>query len=97
MPARNANVIVSPSAPTVLTDGAVASCRVSNATGYIVILQATATATAPTSSDGGIPLMPNATAAADLTLAQLFPGIGSGSMYLWAFAGNSGSVSVSHA
>lgn len=97
MPARNTDVTLSTTAPTLLTDGAVAACRVSNKTGYVVLLQATATTTAPTSRAGGVPLMPSATAAADLTLADLFPGIGAGAMYLWAYADGGGAVSVSHA
>ncbi len=97
MAPRNIDISCSATQPTLLTDGAVETCRVHNASGYHLYLQATATATPPESRQGSISLTPSATLAADLPLADLFPGIGSGAMYLWAFATIGGTLSVSHA
>lgn len=97
MAAQNTNITASSAAPTLLTDGPVAACRVSSLTGYVGYLQATADTTPPASRAGAVPLMPNGTLAADLTLAELFPGVGDGDLYLWVFVDVGGDFSVSHA
>jgi len=93
---RNANVSITPNGAAALSDGAVNVCRVQNASGYPVTLQATLANTAPTSRSGGVTLPAGATLAADLPLAALFPGIGSGALFLWGFSDLTGDVSVSH-
>lgn len=97
MAARNTNIACVTSAPTALTDGAVTAVRVSNLGDTEVWLQATATNVAPGSAAGAVPLTKRSTLAADLTLANLFPGVGSGALYLWAFADKPVALSVSHA
>lgn len=96
MAARNTDISLTTGAAVLLTDGAVAACRVQNQSGYTITLQATASATPPTSRAGGVTMSPHGTLAADMTLAQLFPGVGSGALYLWAFADLPCTVSVSH-
>lgn len=97
MAARNTDISIAPGAPVSLTDGAVTACRVQNLSGWSISLQATATSTPPASRAGGVALSPGGTLAADMTLAQLFPGVGSGALYLWAFVDIPCTVSVSHA
>jgi len=97
MAARHINITVNPGAAVALSDGAIEAARVYcyNAD---ISLQATGTNTAPTSREGSIPLKAGQTLAADLTLADLFPGVGAAAMYLWAFSGGTPvTVSVSHA
>lgn len=97
MPARHQSLTVNPGAAVALTDGAVAAVRVHNPGTAIVELQATATAAAPTSRAGAVLLRGGETLAADLTLAALFPGVGTGALFLWAFAPEPVDLSVSHA
>ncbi|MFN7224432.1 MAG: hypothetical protein ACK4MS_10475 [Paracoccaceae bacterium] len=94
---RHTSISVAPGAAVALSDGPVAAVRVHNAGVYAVVLQATATNVPPTSPNGGVTLAGGATLAADLPLEDLFPGIGSGPLYLWAMADMSASLSVSHA
>lgn len=95
---RHQNIIVNAGGATALSDGAVEAARVYcyNAD---VTLQATATNVAPTSREGAVPLAAGQLLAADMTLAELFPGVGAGALYLWAFSGSGVPtvVSVSHA
>lgn len=97
MAARNTDIALTTGAAVLLTDGAVAACRVQNQSGYTIKLQATASATPPSSRAGGVTMSPYGTLAADMTLAQLFPGVGSGTLYLWAFVDIPSTASVSHA
>ena len=97
MAARHTDITVTPGAAVALTDGAVSYCRVYNPKYSTVYLQATATNVAPTSRAGALPLSAGATLAADLALADLFPGVSASTMYLWAFAETATDLSVSHA
>lgn len=97
MAARHTTINCGADAPTLLTDGAVTVCRVHNLSSYSLYLQATETDVAPASSAGAVTLSPGATLAADIPLAELFPGVGSGALYLWALADVGGALSVSHA
>ena len=101
MAARNTDISLTTGAAVLLTDGAVSACRVQNQSGYTITLQATASATPPASRAGGVTMSPYGTLAADMTLAQIFPGVGSGALYLWAFvdipSAVPSAVSVSHA
>lgn len=98
MPARHTSITVNQNAPALLTDGAVDAVRVFNQGNVTVGLQATSTSTPPVSLEGFLALSQGQTLAADLTLAQLFPGVGSGALYLWAFTrGVTTKLSVSHA
>lgn len=94
---RHSNITIVAGVPAALSDGAVAACRVHNTGGYAFTLQATATSTPPSSYAGGVTLFSGSTLAADLTLAELFPGVGSGALYLWAMSEVPGTASVSHA
>lgn len=97
MAARNTNITADPGAAVAVSDGAILSVRVYLYNGAVV-LQATATNVAPTSQEGGLPISAGQTLAADLTLAEIFPGIGPEAMYLWCFAiGKRAVMSVSHA
>ena len=97
MAARHQPVTVNPGAAVALTDGAVAAVRVHNPGSATVELQATMTGTPPTSRAGALPLRSGQTLAADLALADLFPGVGAGPFYVWAFASGPVELSVSHA
>jgi hypothetical protein len=97
MPARHAPVNCIPGTPAAVSDGAVSTIRVNNPSGYEIWLQATATSTPPASRAGGQRLGPFSTLAADLPLADLFPGVGAGPYYIWAFADVATTLAVSHA
>ncbi|WP_420023759.1 hypothetical protein ACN9JG_06265 [Cereibacter azotoformans] len=90
---RNDDVMVLAGTPTELTNAAAAAVRVQASAD--ILLQAT-TGPAPTSWAGALRLGAGETLAADLTLAQLWPGV-AGASRLWAMADQSVSVSVSHA
>lgn len=94
---RHTNIAIDAGVPAALSTGAVATCRVHNLGGSAFILQATATSSPPITHEGGVTLFAGATLAADLSLADLFPGIGSGALYLWALSEGPGTASVSHA
>lgn len=96
---KNATVSCPAGTPTQLTDTAVAAARVVGLEDFN--LCATLTATPPADIDGAIMMLPFSVLAADLALADLFPGVGA-SVYLWAWpVGSDASeivrVSVSHA
>lgn len=97
MAARNTDISLTTGAAVLLTDGAVAACRVQNQSGYTIKLQATASATPPASRSGGLDLLAGATLGADTQLVSFFPGIAPASMYLWAFVDIPCTASVSHA
>ncbi len=92
--ARNETVDLSPDSWTQLTSGDVSALRAQNLSGYFVKIMATADTTAPANEDGHLVLAPMAVLAADLTLADLFPGVTSAAR-VWGKG--TGSVSVSHA
>lgn len=99
MPARNADVTLIAGQWTELTDGDVTAIRVTNRGTAEPLLQAT-TGSAPTNDSSGragsIPLAPFATLAADLTLAQLWPGV-AGADRVFAWTDRACTLSVSHA
>ena len=97
MPELHDTLVVVPGAPRPISNGSTASVRVHNISGAAIDIQATATASPPTSRRGAIPLAVGQTMAADLTLAQLFPGVGVGPFWLWAYAAVPTDISVSHA
>lgn len=97
MPARHAPVNVTPGATVAVSDGSVTAIRVNNLTAGEVFLQATATSAPPANRNGAQRLGPYGTLAADLTLANLFPGVGAGPFWVWAFADTPATLSVSHA
>lgn len=94
--ARNDNVTCAPGAPVQLTNANAAAVRAHNLSGYTVTLQATAGTSPPASRAGGVVLQSLGTLAADMTLAQLWPGV-AGANRVWAFADLSVDLSVSHA
>lgn len=93
---QNATVAVPAGTWTQLTNADVSALRVQNLNGYAIELKATVGATAPTNDAGAIVLAAWQAIAADLTLAQLFPGV-SGANRVYAFSDAPALVSVSHA
>lgn len=87
------DVKISPDTWTQLTSGDVSAIRVQSLDYYPVKIQATATSTAPTSDAGAMVLERGDVIAANLTLADLFPGV-SGAARVWAKG--TGRVSYSH-
>jgi len=94
--ARNDNVKLVKDVWTQLTNGNVTALRATNTGKASFVLQATVGTTAPTSAAGGIPLDPGQTLAADLTVAQLWPGV-TGANRIWGLSEQAGIASVSHA
>jgi hypothetical protein len=95
--ARNEDVSCANGDWTQLTNGDVSAIRVHTSSVNQVILQASNGTTEPASDAGSLPLAAGSTLAADLTLAQLWPGI-SGANRLWAKPiGGDVLLSVSHA
>lgn len=92
--AQNTDIALTDGAWTQLTDADVSAIRVQNRSGYMVLLQATAAAVAPTSSNGCVEIESKEILAADITLAEIWPGV-TGAARVWAWG--SGVVSVSHA
>lgn len=97
MPAMHTTMTVMPGPARPLSNGEAAAVRVHNLNGASIDIQVTNTNVAPTSRDGALPLAVGLTMAADLSLAALFPGVGPGPFYVWAFASTATIVSVSHA
>ena len=93
---RNTNIQITAATWTQLTDANITSARVQNHGSIPIYVMATVGAVAPTSVNGAIVLHSGDAFAADLTLAQLFPGV-SGANRLYAFCDVSVPVSVSHA
>lgn len=81
---------------TQLTNAAATAARVQNRSGYSILISATNGATAPTTVEGAIELLPYQIMAADITLAELWPGV-TGANRLWGYSDNGATVSVSHA
>ncbi|PIE06591.1 MAG: hypothetical protein CSA74_11640 [Rhodobacterales bacterium] len=88
---KNTTVSCPAGVPTRLTDDAVAAARVVGSQDFH--LCATTGPTPPASTDGSVMLLPWSVLAADLALADLFPGVGE-SVHLWAWP-KSGNVDVS--
>jgi len=88
---KNDTVSCPAGAPTQLTDNAVTAARVVGSQDFH--LCATVDTTPPTSTAGSVMLLPWSVLAADLALADLFPGVGA-TLYLWAWP-KSGAVDVS--
>jgi hypothetical protein len=94
--AQNTTISLAAGTWTLLTDGNVTALRVVNLGEEPIWLQATVGTTPPTTPAGALPLQPGPVLAADLTLAQLFPGV-TGANRVYALAPRATSVSVSHA
>ena len=94
--ARNDDIALTRGVWTQLTNANAAAVRVQNYGGHSVYLQATVGATAPTSRAGAMHLGGGDTMAADLTIAQLWPGV-TGANRIWGMTDVAGTVSVSHA
>lgn len=94
--ARNDDVDCAADVWTQLTSGNVSAIRVGSDVKHIVKLQATLGTTEPSSDAGSVHLPVGSTLAADLTLAQLWPGI-DGANRVWAKPDGAVTLSVSHA
>jgi len=94
--ARNDNVTIPRAVWTQLTNANATAIRVQSVSGSEMRLQATNGTTAPTTQVGTIALTGGAVLAADLTIAQLWPGV-AGANRVWAFANTASVASVSHA
>lgn len=94
--ARNDTINLTANTWVQVTNSNVSALRVQNISGYSVYLKATAGAGAPADISGAVLLQPYATLAADLTLAQLWPGV-TGANRVYAVSDAPATVSVSHA
>ena len=94
--ARNDNVAIPALTWTQLTNANATAIRVQSVILSEMTLQATNGVTAPTTQVGTIALAGGAVLAADLTIAQLWPGV-TGANRVWAFATTASVASVSHA
>jgi len=94
--ARNDNVAIPALTWTQLTNANTTAIRVQSVILSEMTLQATNGVTAPTTQVGVIVLAGGAVLAADLTIAQLWPGV-TGANRVWAFATAASVASVSHA
>jgi hypothetical protein len=94
--ARNDNVAIPALTWTQLTNANTTAIRVQSVILSEMTLQATNGVTAPTTQVGAIVLAGGAVLAADLTIAQLWPGV-TGANRVWAFARTPSVASVSHA
>ncbi len=94
--AENKNIIVPRGSFVALSTGAIAAARLYIFSGTVV-LQATATNVTPSSQAGGLPMSAGQCLLPDLTLEMLFPGIGTGPLYLWGYGFGEVEVSISHA
>jgi hypothetical protein len=94
--ARNDNVAIPALTWTQLTNANATAIRVQSVILSEMTLQATNGVTAPTTQVGVIVLAGGAVLAADLTIAQLWPGV-TGANRVWAFARTPSLASVSHA
>ena len=96
--ARNDNVTIPATTWTQLTNANALSIRVQQVSGtsMILALQATNGIVAPTTQLGVIVLPGGDVLAADLPIAQLWPGV-TGANRVWAFASVDSVASVSHA
>jgi hypothetical protein len=94
--ARNETITIPAATWTQLTNANAAAARVQNRSGYSVLLSATPNATAPTTTAGAVELLPGQILAADLTFAQLWPGV-TAPVRLWAYCDLSATLSASHA
>lgn len=95
MAAQNTNITCPSGEATAISDGTVTNIRVVSTEDFY--LMATSANTAPTTTAGGIPILGFTVLAADLDLADLFPGV-TGPFYVWAFPTSGPAVvSISHA
>lgn len=94
--ARNANVTLPAGEWTQLTNANASALRVQNRGALSILLKATAGETAPTNDEGAVELLPIEILAADLTIAQLWPGVASATR-VYAWSPIACTVSVSHA
>jgi hypothetical protein len=94
--ARNDNVEIPATTWTQLTNANASSIRVQSVSATEMMLQATNGVTAPSTLLGAIVLAGGNVLAADMTIAQLWPGV-AGANRVWAFANTASVASVSHA
>ena len=97
MPSQHTTITVMPGPARPLSNGEATAVRIRNLNGASIDIQVTNTNVEPTSRDGALPLAVGETMVADLALAALFPGVGPGPFFVWAFASTATVVSVSHA
>lgn len=81
---------------TQLTDANVTAIRIASLGTEPIWIQATVGAVTPTGNTGALPLLPGQILAADLTLAQLWPGV-TGANRVYAYSPVNAKVSISHA
>jgi hypothetical protein len=93
---RNTTINIPVGQWVLVTDADVTAVRIQVHGAYEARFKATVGAVAPTSIDGAILLLPYGAIAADLTLAQLFPGV-PGANRVYVYADMPVAVSVSHA
>lgn len=94
--AQHSNVTIPAATWTMITSSDVTSLRIQNIGTFASDIQATTGQVAPTSNAGAINLDAGQVIPADLTLADLFPGVSNG-VRVWAYSDNETTLSVSHA
>ena len=94
--AQNITITLTARTWTQVTDANVSSARIVNLGTEPIWVQATVGAVAPTTATGALPLLPGQIMAADLTLAQLWPGV-AGANRLYVYSPYASQVSVSNA
>lgn len=96
MAAKNEPVPCPGNTATALSDGAVTAIRAVSTEDFYLL--ATLTNEAPTSRDGGYPLLPYQGILADIDLTKVFPGVSTtGPFYVWAWpTSGPATVEVSH-
>jgi hypothetical protein len=96
MPAQNTDIPLRAKTWVLLTSSNVTAFRVKEKCGFPVKLKATVGEVPPTNDAGSVDLLGYEGMAADVTLAQLFPGV-TGANRVYGYAEFSTVVSVSHA
>ena len=94
--AQNTTVTLTARTWTQVTNSDANAVRVANLGTEPIWVMATVGAVAPTSFAGGLPLLTGQVMAADLSLAQLFPGV-AGANRVYVYSPYASQVSVSHA
>ena len=93
--AQNINVQCAPGVWTQLTAADVSAIRVQNLGADLITIMATTGTSAPSGTEGAITLDVRDILAANLDLADLFPGVTAG-YRVWGHSGSGATVSVSH-
>lgn len=97
--AYSATLNVTKATWTMVTNALTSAVCLQNQSGHhAIFVKATTNTTAPTTTDGAIRILPNQIVPADLTLAQLFPGIVTTTGHIWVLNNDIDcTISIGHA